>query len=67
MLIFVCLIDDLILGFSYSNLRREIGGFELASNVIFVLQANRLTKCASCPKLSLSLLLLLLLLFLNVI
>ena len=30
MLIFVCLLDDLILGFCYSNLRRETGGLELA-------------------------------------
>ena len=31
--------------FCYSNLRRETGGFELASTVTLVLQANRLTKC----------------------
>ena len=46
MLIFVCLLVDLILGFvtviSHKNL-------ELASTIIFVLQANRLTKCASHP------------------
>ena len=39
--------------FCYSNLRREIGGFELASTITFVLRANRLTKCASHPFLSL--------------
>ena len=45
---FVCLRDDLILAFfCYSNLRRETGGFELASTITLVLQANRLTKCAS--------------------
>ena len=36
--------------FSYSNLRRETGGFELASTITLALQANRLTKCASHPK-----------------
>ena len=36
--------------FCYSNLRWETGGFELASTITLVLQANRLTKCASHPK-----------------
>ena len=50
---FVCLRDDLILAFlCYSNLRRETGGFELASTITLVLQANRLTKCASHPRLT---------------
>ena len=40
-----CLLDDLILGFCYSNLTRETDGFELASTNALVLQANRLTKC----------------------
>ena len=45
---FVCLRDDLILAFfCYSNLRRETGGFELASTITLVLPVNRLTKCAS--------------------
>ena len=44
---FVCLLDELIQGFCYSDLRWETGGFELASTVTFVLQANRLTRCAS--------------------
>ena len=44
---FVCLLDDLILGFCYSNLTREAGGFELASAIILVLQANQRTKWAS--------------------
>ena len=35
--------------FCYSNLRLETGGFELASTITLVLQANRLTKCASHP------------------
>ena len=43
---FVCLLDELILGFCYSNLTLETGGFELASSITLVLQANRLTKCA---------------------
>ena len=44
---FICFLDDLILGFCYSNLTRETGGFELASITILVLQAKRLTKRAS--------------------
>ena len=47
---FVCLLDELILGFGYSDLTLEIGGFELASTITtitLVLQTNRLTKCAS--------------------
>ena len=36
--------------FCYSNLRRETGGFELTSTITLILQANRLTKCASQPK-----------------
>ena len=46
----VCLVDELILGFCYSDLTLETGGFELASTITPVLQANRLTKCASHPK-----------------
>ena len=57
----IWLIDDVTLSFClftwwfdssffcYSNLRRETGGFELASTITLVLQANRLTKCASHP------------------
>ena len=41
-----CLPDDLILGLCYSNLTLETGGFELASTITLVLQANRLIKCA---------------------
>ena len=37
---FVCLLDDLILDFCYSNLTWETGGFELASTITLVLQAN---------------------------
>ena len=44
---FVCLLDDLILGFCYSNLTRETGGFEVASAITHVLQVILLTKCAS--------------------
>ena len=43
------LLDKLILGFCYSDLILETGGFELASTNILVLQANQLTKCASHP------------------
>ena len=45
--VFVCLLDELILGFCYSDLTLETGGFELASTITLVLEANRLTKCAS--------------------
>ena len=44
---FVYLLDELRLGFRYSALTMETGGSELASTAIVVLQANRLTKCAS--------------------
>ena len=44
---FVCLLDKLILGFCYSDLTLETSGFELASSITLILQANRLTKCAS--------------------
>ena len=43
---FVCLLDELILGFCYSDLTLETVGFELASTITLVLQANRLAKCA---------------------
>ena len=49
----VCLLDELILGFCYSDLTLESGGwthFELTSTITLVLQVNRLTKCASHPK-----------------
>ena len=48
---FVNLLFYLILGFCYSNLTRGTGGFELASTITLILQANRLTKCDSHPKL----------------
>ena len=34
---FVCLLDTLILGFSYSDMTWETGGFELASTINFIL------------------------------
>ena len=40
----------IILGFCYSNLTRENGGFELASTIVLVLQTDRLPKCASYLK-----------------
>ena len=49
---FVCLLGELILGFCYSDLTLETSGFELASTITLVLQANRLTKCASHPIIS---------------
>ena len=49
-IVLVCLLDDLILGFCYSILIRETGGLKLASTITLVLQAKRLTKCASHPK-----------------
>ena len=39
-----------MVGFCYSNLRRETGGLELASTITLVLQANRLIKYTSHPK-----------------
>ena len=45
-LVFVCLCDDLILAFCYSNWRRETSEFDLTSTITHVLQANQLTKCA---------------------
>ena len=44
---FAYLLDELILSFCYRDLTLETGGFELASTMTFVLQANGLTKCAS--------------------
>ena len=44
---FVCLLDELILGFCYSDLTLETGGFELALTITLVLQVNQLAKCAS--------------------
>ena len=42
--IFVCLLVELILGFCYSYMTWETGGLELVSTIILALQANRLTK-----------------------
>ena len=50
MFVSICLFDDLILGFCYSNLTWETGGFELASTITIMLQVNQLTECASHPK-----------------
>ena len=50
MLVFVCLLDDLILVFCYNNLTRENGRLELASTITLELQANLLSKCTSHPK-----------------
>ena len=44
--LFGCWID---FRFRYSYMAWETGGHELASAIILVLQANRLTKCASHP------------------
>ena len=40
-------LPQILLGFCYSDLTLETSGFELASTITLVLQANRLTKCAS--------------------
>ena len=47
---FACLLDDLILDFCHSNRTRETGGLKRASTITLLLQVNRLTKCASHPK-----------------
>ena len=39
---FVCLLDDLILGFCYRNLTRETVGFKLESSIAFALKASGL-------------------------
>ena len=44
---FVCLLDELILGFCYNDLTLETGGFELALTITLVFQRNRLTKRAN--------------------
>ena len=41
MLIFVCLLYDLILGFCYNNLTKETGGHKLASTITLVLQTKQ--------------------------
>ena len=41
MLIFVCLLDELILGFRHGNLTRETGRLQLESTIILVLQPNQ--------------------------
>ena len=46
---FVCLLDELTIGFCYSDLTLETSRFELASIITLVLQANWLIKCASHP------------------
>ena len=38
------------IAYCYSNLTEETGEYELASTVTIELHANRLTKCASHPK-----------------
>ena len=42
---FVCLIDELILGFCRRDLTLQTGGFERTSTINLVLQANRLNRC----------------------
>ena len=46
---FVCFLDELILGFCYSDLTWETDGFEFALTITLVLQANQLIRCASHP------------------
>ena len=40
MLVSICLLDNLVLGFRYNNLSRETGRLELATTIILVLQAK---------------------------
>ena len=47
MLIFVCLLDDLILGFYYNNMTLEFSVLELASTITLEFQAHWLSKRAS--------------------
>ena len=47
---FVRLLDGSILDFCYRDLTLETNGFELASTITPILEANRLTKCANHPK-----------------
>ena len=53
---FVCLLDELILGFCYRDFdirnRWIWTHFELTPTITLVLQVNRLTKCASHPKIT---------------
>lgn len=44
---FACLLDELLLGFCYSDLTLETGGLELTLTTTLALQASRLTECAS--------------------
>ena len=45
----ICLLDNLILGFVQAILKRQSDEFNLPTTVTLVLQATRLTKCASHP------------------
>ena len=47
---FVCLLDELILGFCYRDLTLETGGFELASTIILVTRelTNQVKFLAGC-------------------
>ena len=49
-LIYLCLLDDLILGFCYSYLAQDTGELEFVSTIALLSQVNRLTKCASQPR-----------------
>ena len=44
MLIFVCLLDDLMQGFCYSNLKQKTDGLELTLTITLELQANPLNQ-----------------------
>ena len=48
-LIFVCLLDEMMLSFCYSNLTLETCQLELPWTITLALLANRLAKCASHP------------------
>ena len=46
---FLCLLDELILGFCYSDLQWKTGGFEIASTITLVLQVDRLNPSLIHP------------------
>lgn len=47
MVLFVCLLDDIILDICYSILTQESGGFELTQTITVALQGHQLTKLTS--------------------
>ena len=54
MVLFVCLLDDIILDIRYSILTQESGGFEFTLTITVILQEHQLTKLTSHLKSCLS-------------